>query len=194
MSSSASTASPDQRDISFNLEMDKSFQEDQLQLKLAKTLIIFKDSKFVFQKYGSEKGISCYRNEAVKTAQMLPEMIRILKKVKESLEIEKARRMAESPENYDPEDENEKRRYDRLVRSEIIQKNKSFEKLLAIQIYKGYPYLGLLLYLLDTNDGIPRPCPGSALFTEEDDADKILAFIEKCQPKQTETQGAWPRR
>jgi hypothetical protein len=181
VSASAFPAFPSAADP-FLAEMEKSFQDDEQQLKLSKCMITFKDSKFVFQRYGAEKGVSCYRSEAVKTAQMLPEMIRCLKKIKEGLEMAKAKKMAENPD-YNPNDENEKTRNDGRIRSEIIQKNKSFEKHLGIQIYKGQPQLGLTLILLDTKDGIPRPCSGTAPFDEPDDPDRILAFIDQWMPR-----------
>jgi hypothetical protein len=90
--------------------------------------------------------------------------------------------LRETKENY--EAETDKSAIEGRVHSEIIQKNEMFEKRLEIQIYNQNPILMLVLYLMETEDGNPCPCPGSVIFKDgEDDPKVLLDFVYTHMPE-----------
>jgi hypothetical protein len=147
-------------------------EENHPQLHMPSCIVTFlpkteeRNAMFRFQRYGAEKGVDCFRSETVRVAKLLPKMLDILAKTKEI---------------YD--DEPDKDKIEGAGHSEIIQKNPSFEKRLEIQIYNQNPFLSLTLYMMDTDDGNPSPCPGSIIFRDEDDPQQLLDFVEEHEPE-----------
>jgi hypothetical protein len=126
-----------------------------------------KKKRFIFKRFDHDKGITCFRNEAIRVAKALPEMYNYLRETKESYEAEADQSAIQGS-----------------VHSEIIQKNEMFEKRLEIQIYKQTPKLNLILYMNVPNSDKPCPCPGSVVFKDgEDDPKALLDFIYKCMPE-----------
>jgi hypothetical protein len=154
---------------------DKFRRNNKPHLKMSTFAVIFesdeddngKKKRFIFKRFDSDKGITCFRSEAIRVAKALPEMFNYLRETKESFEAEADKSAIQGS-----------------VHSEIIQKNEMFEKRLEIQIYKQTPMLNLILYMNVPNSDKPCPCPGSVVFKDgEDDPKALLDFIYKCMPE-----------
>jgi hypothetical protein len=164
------------RERSFFKKLEESFRRnDKPHLNMSSFTVIFesdesekiKKPRFIFKSNNSDKGITCFRSEAIRVAKALPEMYAYLAETKESFEAEA-----------------DKSNIEGRVHSEIIQKNEMFEKRLEIQIYNQHPILTLVLYLLETENGEPCPCPGSVIFKDgEDDPKVLLDFIYTYMPE-----------
>jgi hypothetical protein len=161
----------------FVKKLQEKFQDDTVRLKMGSCMVIFdaEQQTFTFQSYGAEKGISCYRHEAIKVGKMLPTLYGYTRLAMESLEQEARRNMEEG---------NDPQEIEGCVFAEIIQKKPIFEKRLEIQIYNQNVLTYLTLYKMKTDDGIPRPCSGSVTFREgQDDPQQLHDFIMRCMPK-----------
>jgi hypothetical protein len=162
----------------FFKKVRKTLHENQVHYKMASGLVTFDSTtrKFTFKAFGAEKGVECYRSEAIKVAQLLSPMYDYLKKTKECLEEEKNNEI------------------EGCAHEEIVQQNTEFAKKMEIQIYNQNPLLFLTLYKLKTDDGLPRPCPGSFVFREaQDDPQDLLNFIIQCMPTK-EPYKAYPKK
>jgi hypothetical protein len=155
-------------------ELGDIFREsDKPHLKMSTFRVIFQSDEetkkqwFIFKRFDADKGITCFRSEALRIAGVLPEMFY---------------RLAKTQERFDATED--KTGLEGHVNAEIIQANEKFEKRLEIHIYKQRPMLSLTLYLKDTDDGQPRPCPGSVVFKDgEDDPKALKDFILKWMPE-----------
>jgi hypothetical protein len=172
-------ATSDQEKTFFQ-KLEESFRRtDKPHLNMSSFMVIFesdesekeKKPRFIFKSYDSDKGITCFRSEAIRIAKALPEKFNYLRETKARFEAEA-----------------DKSNIEGRVHTEIIQSNAKFEKRLDIQIYNQNPILTLVLYLMETESGDPCPCQGSVVFKEgEDDPKKLLDFVFTCMPEKEKT-------